>query len=167
MLFAVVYAGLRAILGLIVLCGRADAVKDVELLVLRHEVTVLRRQVSRPRLEPKDRIILAAASRLLPPKLRGARIVTPATLLRWHRELVARRWTYPRTTASSGGRPPNGRGGPGVGASAGAGEYELGSSPYPWRVGRAGISGGAGDGVEHPAPGRCGPGSTTLGSEVA
>ena len=93
MLLSLSYATFRAMLGLVVLRVREDAAKDLELLVLRHEVAVLRRQVNRPRLEPQDRLVLAALSRLLPRQLRRCRIVTPATLLRWHRELIARRWT--------------------------------------------------------------------------
>nr|WP_083391406.1 integrase core domain-containing protein [Parafrankia soli] len=82
---------------------RGDTAKDVELLVLRHQVAVLRRQVHRPVLEPKDRMILAALSQLLPRARGGSFFVTPATVLRWHRDLLARKWTYPRKTP---GRPP-------------------------------------------------------------
>jgi putative transposase len=106
MLLSILYAMVRALLGLVVLRTRGGAAKDVELLVLRHEVAVLRRQVGRPRLAPQDRLLLAALSRLLPRQLWRRRIVTRATLLRWHRELVARRWTYPKPRDSAGGRPP-------------------------------------------------------------
>ena len=75
----------------------------MEILVLRHQVTVLRRQVKRLELEPSDRMVLSALSRLLAWPWWAAFLVTPATLLRWHRNLIARRWTYPRRRP---GRPP-------------------------------------------------------------
>src|SRR5205823_3241615 len=80
---------------LFVLYGRGERAKEVEILVLRHELHVLRRQVARPRLQAADRALLAALSQVLPRAQRRSLLVQAATLLRWHRELVRRRWTYP------------------------------------------------------------------------
>ena len=81
------------LLNLLVLFGRSSASKDVELLVLRHEVTVLRRTNPKPRLDWADRAVFAALVSRLPQMLRGHRLVTPGTILRWHRRLIAKKWT--------------------------------------------------------------------------
>jgi transposase len=84
----------RQFLGLVGLGTSVDA-KDVEIAVLRHQLLVLCRQVTRPRYTPTDRMILAAMAKLLPRDRWPIFLVTPSTLLRWHRELIRRRWTYP------------------------------------------------------------------------
>jgi transposase InsO family protein len=89
------YWALRCLLELVVLRCRSEREKEIEILSLRHQLRVLERQVARPELSRADRALLAAFSRVLPRRLWGSFLVTPATLLRWHRELVARRWTYP------------------------------------------------------------------------
>ena len=94
-LWAFVYVALRHLLSLVALFARSEATKEGELLALRHEVSVLRRQVKRPAYRPSDRALSAAFSRLLARKQWSCFSVTPETLLAWHRRLVARRWTYP------------------------------------------------------------------------
>jgi putative transposase len=96
------YLVLRRLLQLLTLCDRSRDCKDLEIVVLRRQLAILRRQTRRPLMTPVDRLFLAAASRLLPRERWRSFIVTPATLLRWHRRLVAKRWTYPRPA----GRPP-------------------------------------------------------------
>jgi hypothetical protein len=93
------YVVVGRLLEVIVLVGRGDRAKELEILVLRHELSILRRQVNRPQFQPDDRLLLAAFSRMLPRRSWNAFFVRPETLLRWHRQLVARRWTYPH-------RPP-------------------------------------------------------------
>jgi transposase InsO family protein len=103
MLLSFIYLVFVSVLKLLTGSRRPAQVKDIELLVLRHQLTVLRRQVERPRLRQSDRAFLAAASRVLPSQRRHDLLVTPQTLLRWHRELVRRRWTYSHRDP---GRPP-------------------------------------------------------------
>jgi transposase InsO family protein len=94
-----VYWLFRHLLGLVVLRCRSDAENEVEILLLRHELAVLRRQVTRPSCRPADRVFLAALVRMLPCDRWGSVFVRPETVRRWHRSLIARRWTYPH-------RPP-------------------------------------------------------------
>jgi hypothetical protein len=91
------------VFGWIALLSRSQASKDVEILVLRHQLSVLRRQVSTPRPSWADRAILSALARFLPRRGRRQMFVTPRALLRWHAHLVKRRWAYPNRTP---GRPP-------------------------------------------------------------
>jgi hypothetical protein len=86
----------RRVLGLLG-CAAPPSADAVEIAVLRHQLAVLRRQVPRPRYTPADRMLLAALAKLLPRERWAAFLVTPSTLLCWHRELIARRWTYPHT----------------------------------------------------------------------
>jgi putative transposase len=93
------------LLELIVLFARGDRENELEILILRHELSILRRQVDQPRFEPHDRLLLATLSRMLPRRCWNVFFVRPETFLRWHRRLVARRWTYPHDRP---GRPATG-----------------------------------------------------------
>jgi hypothetical protein len=126
-----VYLALRRSLELITLCFRSAEAKEIEILVLRHELVVLHRQHPRPRLQPTDRALLAALSRLLQRARWAVFLVQPETLLRWHRRLVRRRWTYP--TASTG-RPPNLRGGAAAHRPARPRESTVGLPAHPRRA---------------------------------
>jgi putative transposase len=95
MALRLLYLSFCQLLRWLALLARRSATKDAELLVLRHEVAVLRRQVARPRFDWADRAVLAGLSRLLPRSVWRGRLVQPTTLLRWHRDLVRRQWAYP------------------------------------------------------------------------
>jgi hypothetical protein len=133
------------------LLARSSAAKDAELLVLRHEVAVLRRQVARPRVDWADRAVLAGLSRLLPPQLRRGLLMRPVTLLRWHRDLIRRCWTYPHR-----------RGRPTVTAElrqlllrVARENPDLGLPTHPRRAVPARLQGRGQHCVEHPAACRC------------
>jgi putative transposase len=96
------YLIFQHLLGLLLLLGRTSSTKDIELLVLRHELAVLRRTNPRPRMDWADRAVFAALVRRLPRALRCHRLVTPNTILRWHRRLARKKWTY----SNRSGRPP-------------------------------------------------------------
>ena len=97
-----IYQMLLKLLSWIVLRTRSDTTKEIEILVLRHQLAVLQRRTPRPRISWTDRAMIAALARLLPARRRHGFLVTPATILRWHRQLVARRWT---TSPTRPGRP--------------------------------------------------------------
>jgi putative transposase len=100
--FRLLYLIFIRLLGWLTLLSRASSSKDVEILILRHEVAVLRRTNPKRHLDWADRAVFAALIRRLPTSLRGHRLITPATVLRWHRRLVTKKWTYPNRS----GRPP-------------------------------------------------------------
>ena len=102
MFLSLCYVVLRRVLQLVALRFQSNDLKELEIVVLRHELAILRRRTRRLEMTWTDRLFRAAASRLLPRARWRSFIITPGTLLRWHRRLVAKRWTYARRA----GRPP-------------------------------------------------------------
>src|SRR6266540_1128773 len=107
----------RRVLGVLG-CGPTPNADAVEIAVLRHQLAVLRRQVPRARYTPADRTLLAALAKLLPRERWAVFLVTPSTLLRWHRQLIARRWTYPKTGRDQRGKSTAGQSTAGASAAA-------------------------------------------------
>ena len=103
-LIRLIYRSLATLLSWLALSARSSASKNAEILILRHEVSVLRRGNPKPKIGWADRAVLAALARILPRVLRSHRIVTPATLLRWHRRMVTEQWTQPRAHNRSHGQ---------------------------------------------------------------
>jgi hypothetical protein len=158
------YLMLTRVLSWLALLARTDATKDVEILLLRHEVAVLRRHHPHPRLTWVDRALLSALSRLLPPPLRRLRLLSPRTLMRWHAQLVARRWTYPRRRP---GRPPRCTTHPGAGATHGPGEPKVGVPPHPGRARRTRPPGRRLHGMDDPHGRWPRPGPATVRPDLA
>jgi putative transposase len=118
----------RRLSELLILFGRSERAKELEILVLRHELQVLRRQVGRPRPRTADRVLLAALGQLLPRRRRRSFLVQPATLLRWHRDLVRRRWTY---VGPARGQTAAGHADARADFASGRGEPDLGLQAHP------------------------------------
>src|SRR6185436_13131625 len=97
-----IYQMFSKLVGWMVLRTRSDTTTEIEILVLRHQLAVLQRRTPRPRMSWTDRALIAVFTRLLPVRRRLGLLVTPATILRWHRQLIARRWT---TQPARPGRP--------------------------------------------------------------
>src|SRR5262249_17991079 len=135
MVLSLVYWSLRRLLELVVLRRRSEQEKEIEILLLRHQLSVLQRQVARPQLTQADRALLAAFSRVVARRAwQSSLFVTPAALMRWHRELVARRWTYPHRPPGRPRAPAKVRA---LGGAARSREPELGVPARPGRAGRA------------------------------
>ena len=144
MFLSLCYTALQWILQLAVLRGRSNEFKDLEIIVLRHELAILRRRTRRPAMAWTDRLCLAAASRVLSRAQWRAFIVTPATLLRWHRRLVAKRWTFARRV----GRPPIRGDIHAFGPPSGARESAVGVSRHRRRTERPRSCGFSHDGAD-------------------
>jgi hypothetical protein len=144
------------LLGWLALLARSDASKEAEILVLRHQLAVLRRQVARPRPSWADRAMIAALARVVPRSRRIGLFVTPGTVLRWHADLVKRRWTYKRTPTRS---PIDAPDDPRTGLADGGGEPRVGLSEDRWRVGQSGPQDRAVDGMGDLEGGRYRPGT--------
>ena len=153
MLSKLAYLTLWRSIQLLSLLARGDAAKDMEILVLRHQLVVLRRQTPPPKLEPADRALLAALSRVLPRSRWSCFLVRPQTLLRWHRRLVAGAWTYPHRPT---GRPALNPGVQQLIVPPGQGELHLRLPAHQGRAAAPGDMGLGNRGPNHAAPPRAG-----------